>query len=153
MEPFRFKQFSIKNDASAMKVGTDGVLLGAWARTVSGRVLDVGTGTGLIALMIAQREPSAFITAIDIDAPSVEEASYNFFASPWSERLSSSLCDFRTMEGCFDQIISNPPFFIDSLKSSDSRRSDARHTDTLSQDDMISAVVLTPAGERQQNCR
>lgn len=148
MGSFCFKQFSVRNDLSAMKVGTDGVLLGAWSTTKPGRILDVGTGTGVIALMMAQRESSSEIVAVDIDSPSIEEASVNFAQSPWSDRLSAVRCDFRTMDGSFDMIVSNPPYFVDSLKSANARRNDARHTDSLSQDELISGVVrmLAPAG-------
>ena len=99
---FRFKQFAVRNDRSAMKVGTDGVLLGAWCN-VNGarRVLDVGTGTGLIALMVAQRNAEAVIDAVEIDADACEEARENFEASPWRERLRVIHGDFLeiTAEG------------------------------------------------------
>ena len=139
-----------------MKVGTDGVMLGAWA-TADGaaRILDVGTGTGVIALMMAQRNGAARITAIDIDSPSAAEAEENFLSSPWSSRLQSIHGDFRTFARessdagvSFDLVVSNPPFFVNSLKAPDARRSDARHTDSLSFDELASgaASILSPAG-------
>ena len=93
---FRFKQFSLLNDKTAMKVGTDGVLLGCWCDVSKAkRVLDVGTGCGLIALMIAQRQPDALIYGIDIDEGAVEEASYNAEHSPWHHRLRLHCADFN----------------------------------------------------------
>lgn len=140
-----------------MKVGTDGVLLGAWcpvgsqARSVKGvKVLDVGTGSGLIALMLAQRMPEAKITAIDIDNGAVEQANYNFQQSPWAERLDCQQTALQDLagEGIYDLIVSNPPYFQDSLKNPDSQRSIARHTDTLSYEELLthSARLLTHNG-------
>lgn len=138
-DSFKFKQFEVTNVRSAQKVGTDGVLLGAWTalRSTDRRILDVGTGTGVIALMMAQRSPEAIIAAIDIDSESVAEATENFIASPWQERLLAIETPFQQMVGEFDLIISNPPFFIDSLKAPDDRRSAARHTDTLTHKDIL----------------
>lgn len=138
---FEFKKFTIKQDKAAMKVGTDGVLLGAWANGGT-RILDVGTGTGLIAIMMAQRFPEAAIDAIDINDSACQQAIENVADSPYSERIKvfhQSLQDFRTekkpMHGdsktTYDCIVSNPPFFQNSLKPKDSDRTNARHTDTL----------------------
>ena len=134
-----------------MKVGTDGVLLGAWcpvsSQASSFKVLDVGTGSGLIALMLAQRLPEAKITAIDIDAGAVEQAAYNFGMSPWADRLNCQQISLQDLEGegVYDLIVSNPPYFQDSLKNPDSQRAIARHTDTLSYDELLkhSARLLT----------
>ena len=105
---FHFKQFDVLNDKTAMKVGTDGVLLGAWCN-VSGarRVLDVGTGCGVIALMVAQRNPDASVLGIDIDASGVEEASYNFAHSPWGDRLEARCVDFNDLDfsAAFDLVV------------------------------------------------
>ena len=131
---FSFKQFTVRHDRCAMKVGTDGVLLGAWADVRHSRsILDVGTGTGLIALMLAQRCPQAQIVGIDIDEAAVGQALENMSASPWAERLSAQCQDVRSLcqEGCYDTIVSNPPYFVDSLKCPDEQRTTARHTDTL----------------------
>lgn len=152
MSVFRFKQFSVKNEKSAMKVGTDGVLLGS-AMTITGferRLLDVGTGTGLIALMAAQRNTHAEITAIDIDEASAKEAAYNFAESPFSDRLSAqctSLSRFSP-EGSFDLIFSNPPYYDSSLLNPKPRKATARHTETLSYRDLcaFAAEYLTRDG-------
>lgn len=128
---FRFKQFQVRHSVSPMKVGVDGVLLGAWARVPEhGDVLDVGTGCGLIALMAAQRSQCR-ITGIDIDAGAVEEAATNFDASPWVGRLWAKDADFLSVTGKWDSIISNPPFF-DAGPVEKSARMVARHVGTLS---------------------
>ena len=118
-----------------MKVGTDGTLLGAWAQASAGlcRVLDVGTGTGLIALMMAQRYPEAHITAIDIDEKAVFQAQENVSASPFADRIEVIQVDIQTYEDSekFDSIVCNPPFFEDSLVCPDPQRTEARHTVSL----------------------
>ncbi|WP_321370709.1 methyltransferase [uncultured Draconibacterium sp.] len=132
---FQFKQFRINQKRSAMKVGIDGILLGAWAdiRNCS-TILDIGTGTGLIALMLSQRS-SAQITAIEIEKNAAQEAAENVVASPWKNRmqiLNVSLQDFAAETSQqFDLIVSNPPFFQNSLKAGNESRSLARHTDSL----------------------
>lgn len=148
---FAFKQFTVRHDRCAMKVGTDGVLLGAWTDlSHSRRILDIGTGTGLIALMLAQRCMDARITAIDLDSAAVEQAQENIQASPWKDRIEALQQDICTYHpnGTFDTIVSNPPYFIDSLKCPDSQRSTARHTDTLDADRLIGKVseLLTSGG-------
>ena len=148
---FTFKQFTIRHDRCAMKVGTDGVLLGAWTDVShSCRLLDIGTGTGLIALMLAQRCPKASITAIDIDAEAVEQARENVLLSPWSDRVEVALqdiCKYLT-DKHFDTIVSNPPYFIDSLKCPNDQRNTARHTDTLDAERLLESVarLLTDDG-------
>jgi len=135
---FRFKRFEMENSRSAMKVNTDGVLLGAAASLPSnadGRdisALDIGTGGGTIALMLAQRLSDAgakdfHVTGIDIDGPSVEEAAANFAASPWSKQLDARRMDVRKCDGIYDMIVSNPPFYDASLPAPDGRRNAARH--------------------------
>ncbi|MGN0281722.1 MAG: tRNA1(Val) (adenine(37)-N6)-methyltransferase [Prevotella sp.] len=120
-----------------MKVSTDGVLLGAWAcdktEDESLKILDVGTGTGLIALFLAQRFPNANITAIDIDPEAVEQANENFEASTFGNRLTAKASPLQEMDTdtLFDAIVCNPPFFIDSLQCPDSKRTVARHAKTL----------------------
>lgn len=132
---FRFKEFEVKNDLSAMKVGTDGVLLGAWCSAAEARrILDVGTGSGLIALMLAQRFPDAMITAIDISPEAIEEASYNVMNSPWADRITVYRKDFLAMDDLtegYDVIVSNPPYFSDSLEAPDESRTIARHSASL----------------------
>lgn len=142
---FTFKQFHIDHSRCAMKVGTDGTLLGAWASLPDGEgaILDIGTGTGLIAIMAAQRAPEAHITAIDIDADCVEQARDNVSATPWSDRIEivgSPLQEFFPLH-TFDSIISNPPYFIDSLLSPDAARTTARHTTALSFEDLVGGVL------------
>lgn len=136
---FRFKQFDVLNDKTAMKVGTDGVLLGAWCDVASARrVLDVGTGCGLIALMVAQRNPGAMIHAIDVDVDAIDEAKFNFSNSPWSERLSAQVADFNDFNsGQYDLIVSNPPFFINGVLPPNSGRLNARHTTMLTYDSLL----------------
>lgn len=140
---FRFKQFAVYHDRCAMKVGTDGVLLGAWTSVTQGkRVLDVGTGSGLIALMLAQRNILADITAIDVDTDAFEQARENVSASPFKDRIevkNISFQDFvkQTSEK-FDVIVCNPPFFVNSLLSPDKHRSRARHANLLSIEDLLS---------------
>lgn len=132
---FRFKQFSIQQQQSAMKVGTDGVLLGAWtpAKSIS-TVLDVGTGTGLIALMLAQRTlETTQIHAVEVEEEACKEAAVNFKNSPWSDRLSvtqGSFLDY-TNQPKYDLIVSNPPYFTDTFKQESSGRTLARHVGNL----------------------
>ena len=141
---FRFKQFAVVNDRTAMKVGTDGVLLGAWC-PVDGarRVLDVGTGCGVIALMIAQRNAGAVIDGIDIDNDAVDEATLNFKASPWGERLTAIEGDFNELQPTapYDLIVSNPPYFTNGVLPTGDARTQARHTGTLSYDQLIRGAV------------
>ena len=149
---FRFKQFQVWHDRCAMKVGTDGVLLGAWCPLPSrerARVLDIGTGSGLIALMIAQRMNQAQVDAIDIDTEAVQQATYNFQQSPWTERLEAHHSTLQYWSSphadspssipqlSYDLIVSNPPYFQDSLKNPDQARATARHTDTLTYRELV----------------
>lgn len=144
MSIFRFKQFAMSQDRCAMKIGTDGVLLGAWTTYKQAtRILDIGTGTGLIALMLAQRNLLATIDALEINADAAKQAQENMQASPWANRItvfSTSLQDFATenTQKKYDLIVSNPPFFINSLHSPKNlSRNQARHTDTLSFSDLL----------------
>ncbi len=135
--PFSFKQFTVHQDKCAMKIGTDGVLLGAWV-SVSQEpfsILDVGAGSGVISLQLAQRSHAEVIEAIEIDGDAFEQCVYNFEQSPWADRLfcfHASAQEFAAeMEEEYDLIISNPPFYTDNFKSGDSKRDTARFTDTL----------------------
>lgn len=165
MSGFQFKQFFVAHDRCAMKVGTDGVLLGAWAaRTLTCNsalctlhsalsILDVGTGTGLVALMIAQKvatlssdtQTDWHIDAIDIDPDAVSQAADNFAQSPWDCHLHashSSLQDWQpTPPTTYNLIVSNPPYFVDSLKNPDAQRQTARHTDTLRYEELITHSI------------
>lgn len=166
MESFCFKRFSVRQSRSAMKVNTDGVLLAAWvdinkitalqsSQSIENpfQILDIGTGTGVISLILAQRlesGPPFKITAIEIDKNSAEEAAVNFSESPWSNNLLSknlSLQSFMELEQPsnrerFSLILSNPPYFTHSLKAPSKRRSDARHNDALPLEDIIKAAHL-----------
>ena len=149
---FQFKRFTVWHDKCAMKVGTDGVLLGAWANIERcQRILDVGTGTGLIALMLAQRS-TAVLDAIDIDPDACLQARENIAKSPfanWIQIYQTPLSEYKPDESIkYDLIVSNPPYFIDSLKCPDTKRNLARHTDTLSLPDLLrdSRKLLAPKG-------
>lgn len=144
---FRFKKFTVLQSRCAMKVGTDGTLLGAWAE--GGRnILDIGTGTGLIALMMAQRFPDAQVTGIDIDPEAVGQASENVAQSVFCERIRIVECDAADFQGQFDCIVSNPPYFEHSLTCPDNQRTLARHNDSLTYDSLFRIVsrLLTEQG-------
>jgi tRNA1Val (adenine37-N6)-methyltransferase len=151
---FRFKQFTIFQDKSAFKVGTDGVLLGAAANiSGAGRILDIGTGTGLIALMLAQR-CDAMITAIEPDNASFIQASENIRRSNWKGRIKVINCRLQDLvpgDGRFDLIVSNPPYFIDSLKNPEPSKSNARHNGNLTQSDILESMkdLLAEIGRLQ----
>jgi tRNA1Val (adenine37-N6)-methyltransferase len=140
---FSFKQFTVFQDKCSFKSGTDGVLLGAYTDVSHAeKVLDIGTGTGLIALMIAQR-CKAVITAIEPDLDSYEQACENAMKSDWSKRIKIENVDLQNFNPAgekFDLIVTNPPFFKDSLKNPDSRKATARHNDTLSSDEILKGV-------------
>lgn len=145
-KPFRFKQFTILQDKTAMKVGTDGVLLGAWTSLDNvSSILDIGTGTGLIALMLAQRCDAEQIDAIEIDDEAYEQAVNNFENSDWGDRLfcyHASLQEFvGEMEEQYDLIVSNPPFYTDDFESSDQKRTAARFESSLPFDEFIASSV------------
>lgn len=151
---FSFKRFTVRQEKCAMKVGTDGTLLGAWATLPPGialpRILDVGTGTGLIALMMAQRFDNATVKAIDIDEDAVCQATENVIASPFSTRVSVEKIALQELQGTtFDAIVCNPPYFVDSLKCPDDRRTVARHADSLRYEELMSASfrLLDSEGE------
>jgi tRNA1Val (adenine37-N6)-methyltransferase len=143
---FQFKQFRIIQDKSAMKVGMDGVLLGAWA-DVSGakRILDIGTGTGLIALMMAQRNADARIDAVEIEPDAFQEAVSNIQQSPWNERIQIELCSFQKFvektDLKYDLIVSNPPYFTNGHKAPLENRATARHSDSLPLSALISGAI------------
>jgi tRNA1Val (adenine37-N6)-methyltransferase len=137
---FRFKQFTIHDDRCAMKVGTDGVLLGAWTDCGKAlQVLDIGTGSGLLALMIAQRQPEARVTALEIDETAFLQAFENATASPFAERISifhTALQQFRPPSP-FDLIVCNPPFFKVSSTAPDAQRNLARQAEQLALEDIF----------------
>lgn len=130
---FKFKQFTIHQDKCAMKVGTDGVLIGTWTDFSDAQsILDVGCGTALISIIAAQRNSSAHITGVDIDNNAVEQAVQNALNSKWRERIDIINKDFCLLENVsFDVIVSNPPYFVEQVKSPDKARSIARSCETL----------------------
>ncbi len=144
-EQFEFKQFKINQDKCAMKVGTDAVLLGSWVDADKSKlILDVGTGTGIIALMLAQKS-DAQIHAIDIDEAAYLQALENVNKCPWKNRITvfhQAFQDFALAhQTAYDLIISNPPYFIDSSKANAESRTAARHTDSLAFEDLLTGVV------------
>lgn len=152
-KPFLFKQFTVHQDRCAMKIGTDGVLLGAWA-DVSGaqQLLDIGTGSGVIALMLAQRTATAVVHAVEVDAEAYGQACENVQATPWSGRVNvfhAAIQDFAATSGeQYDLIVSNPPFFSGGTFSASQDRNSVRHTIKLPHGDLLQAVrkLLSPDG-------
>lgn len=136
-KPFLFKKFSVNQDRCAMKIGTDGPLLGAWASIIQDpfSVLDIGSGTGVVALMLAQRCHAELIDAIEIDANAYEQCTENFENSPWNDRLfcyHASLEEFvEEIDDKYDLIVSNPPFYSNEFKSKNNQRNMARFQDAL----------------------
>jgi tRNA1Val (adenine37-N6)-methyltransferase len=149
VQPFKCKEFTIQQDKTAMKVGTDGVLLGAWC-TVDAypdAILDIGSGTGLIALMLAQRSDAMTIDAVEVDADAYEQAVENFEKSDWGDRLYCYNATFQEFaneiadeEESYDLIVSNPPFYKDAFESEDEARNKARFTSALSFEDLLEGV-------------
>lgn len=152
---FKFKQFVVRQNLCAMKVGTDGTLLGAWAQGGS-HILDIGTGTGLIALMMSQRFPEAQLMAVDIDEKACEQAQQNVNESPFAHRIQVVQCNIAdvlnekdprlynqlTQQGLYDAIVSNPPYFEESLSCKNDQRTMARHTTMLSYRALIQSARL-----------
>lgn len=151
---FNFKQFSIKDDLSSMKVGTDAIIVGCLAHhNECHSILDIGTGCGIVALILAQRYPYAHIDAIDIDMKSIEQASYNFEVSPWNERLKVRCISAQELrDEHYDLIVSNPPFFVNSLKAPSQQRNLARHTDTLSYNELFKSASTNLSSQGRFVC-
>ncbi len=157
---FSFKQFTVRQGNCAMKVCTDACLFGAHVGAIAGKLgslkygLDIGTGTGLLSLMVAQKNPDILIDAVEIDALAAEQAAENFRESPWKDRLEvhqhsiQSFAEIEALHQYYDLIICNPPFFENDLKSSDSRRNLALHSAALTLEDLLAAVkqLLKPSG-------
>ncbi|WP_240723642.1 tRNA1(Val) (adenine(37)-N6)-methyltransferase [Flavobacterium sp. J27] len=145
---FKFKQFTVNQDRCAMKIGTDAVLLGSWTPLINNpyAILDIGAGTGVLALMLAQRSSAEQIDAIEIDDDAFEQATENFEASPWNDRLfcfHAGLDEFmEEPEDEYDLIISNPPFYTEDHKTSNTKRDLARFEDALPFEDLIEAADL-----------
>lgn len=149
IDGFSFKRFTVNHGKCAMKVGTDGVLLGAWARG-GRRVLDVGTGSGLVALMMAQRFEEAGVTAIDIEPGACIQACENVAASPFAGRISVVETALQSFQGgVYDAIVCNPPFYAGTLKSKTAARTMARSAETLPFADLFRHVarLLADGGE------
>lgn len=148
---FRFKQFTIQQDRCALKVGTDGVLFGAWVNyNGTKRILDIGTGTGVLALIAAQRALHATVDAVEIDDAAAEQAAENTAASPWSDRVRVHRMDVRRMNASepFDLIMCNPPYYAGYSTAADERVGLAKHSDELLFDELVDAVDrhLAPNG-------
>ena len=145
---FNFKQFHVNQDRCAMKIGTDGVLLGAWTPLINNpyNVLDIGAGTGILSLMLAQRSNAGQIDAIEIDEDAYEQCVENFETSPWGDKLfcfHAGLDEFvDEPEDEYDLIISNPPFYTDDYKSENTSRDLARFEDALPFEELIEAAAL-----------
>ena len=148
MSQFTFKQFSVQQDKTAMKVGTDGVLLGSWAPVNHNpfSVLDIGAGTGIIALMLAQRTHAEQIDALEIDEDAYEQAVENFENSPWGDRLfcfHAGLDEFiEEPEDEYDLIVSNPPFYAEDYKTDNEQRDLARFQDAMPFEEIVEAADL-----------
>ncbi|MBF4483915.1 methyltransferase [Flavobacterium sp. CSZ] len=148
MSKFTFKQFSVEQDKTAMKIGTDGVLLGSWAPIHHNpfSVLDIGAGTGIIALMLAQRTHAEQIDALEIDEDAYEQAVDNFENSPWGDRLfcfHAGLDEFiEEPEDEYDLIVSNPPFYADDYKTENEQRDLARFQDAMPFEELVEAADL-----------
>ncbi len=145
---FRFKRFVIEQDLCAMKVGMDGVLLGAWANG-GNHILDIGTGTGLIALMMAQRNITSMVTAIDIDEGAIAQATKNVQNSIFKNQITVKCESVQEHQGLYDSIVCNPPYFINSLSAPDQQRNIARHTDALTYAELMHSAyrLLSDDGE------
>ena len=154
-KPFQFKQFSVAQDRCEMKVGTDAVLLGAWSALdhMPNTILDIGSGTGILALIMAQRSTAELIDALEIDADAYEQCVHNFETSDWGDRLfcyHASLDEFvGEIEDTYDLIISNPPFYTDHFKSRNEARNKARFEDALPFEELLTSVskLLSVTGQ------
>ncbi|PCH72338.1 MAG: tRNA (adenine-N(6)-)-methyltransferase [Flavobacteriaceae bacterium] len=155
MKPFQFKEFSVAQDKTAMKIGTDAVLLGAWARIADSvsSILDIGAGTGVIALQMAQRSDAELIDAVEIEPNAYEQCVSNFEQSDWGDRL---FCYHAALEEVveeieepYDLIVSNPPFYTSTYKELEAERAMARHTDSLSFEELLKGCseMLSDNGE------
>lgn len=151
MKPFQFKQFTVNQDRCAMKIGTDGVLLGAWAKIDNQpfNILDIGSGTGVISLMLAQRSEAPTVDALEIDPDAHEQSVENFENSPWGDRLFCYHAEFTEFvaemyeeEETYDVIVSNPPFYTEEVSSGDTKRDQARMTSSLPFEDLIEGTSL-----------
>jgi tRNA1Val (adenine37-N6)-methyltransferase len=145
-QPFKFKQFTIQQDKCAMKIGTDAVLLGSWADVSHNpeNILDIGAGSGVISLMLAQRSTAEIIDAVEIESDAYEQCVSNFENSLWNDRLfcyHASLQEFvEEIDDCYDLIISNPPFYTENYKTNNAQRDQARFQDALPLEHLLYAA-------------
>jgi len=150
---FRFKQFAIEDSKCAMKVGTDSIILGAYAPISTGqRVLDIGCGSAILALMLAQRvKGEASITGVEIDQQAANQARQNVQSSPWSQAVEVVTGDINqlSLAPTFDLIVTNPPYFSDSLKGPNDKRNQARHNDGLSREQLQQRAISSLADNGQ----
>lgn len=153
---FHFKQFTIHQQNVAMKVGTDSVLLGAWTKVntkKSARALDIGVGSGILSIMLAQRAANIQIDGVEVDKLAFTQAQENVNLCPWADRINLYNENFQNFsdshQKVYDLIISNPPYFIQSLNSPNEQRNTARHSDSLSQEDLLKGIlnVMKPDGQ------
>ena len=156
-QPFSFKEFTVKQDKTAMKIGTDAVLLGSWCsiKNTQDSILDIGSGTGIIALMLAQRSNASTIDAVEIDGNAYEQSAENFEDSVWADRLYCYHASFNEFvneieeeEETYDLIISNPPFYTDNFETANLARNKARFTSSLPFEDLLEGVskILSKQG-------
>jgi len=155
---FRFKQFSIWHDQCAMKVNTDGILLGAWTNINSAKqILDIGTGTGLIALILAQKSATdkSTVVAVEIDDAAAQQARFNFAQSNWQQQLTLKQQDIQTFSQLhsdkYDLIVSNPPYFTNSLQAPGKERNLARHNNGLSFEDLLASAYALSTEQAEFN--
>ncbi|TXD50915.1 MULTISPECIES: tRNA1(Val) (adenine(37)-N6)-methyltransferase [unclassified Polaribacter] len=149
MKPFKFKEFTVHQDKTAMKIGTDGVLLGAWCSVANypDTILDIGAGAGVVSLMIAQRSDAMTIDAVEVDEDAYEQTVENFEKSDWGDRLYCYNATFQEFadeiaeeEETYDLILSNPPFYTDDFETDDTARNKARFTSSLSFENLLLGV-------------
>ena len=150
MKPFKFKEFTVRQDKTAMQVGTDAVLLGSWC-SVDGypdSILDIGSGTGVISLMLAQRSDAITIDAVEVDESAYEQTVENFEQSDWGDRLYCYNATFQEFaneiaeeQESYDFIVSNPPFYTDEFETENNARNKARFTSSLSFEELINGIV------------
>ncbi|TNF47380.1 MAG: methyltransferase domain-containing protein [Bacteroidetes bacterium] len=141
MSVFKFKEFIVRQDRSALKVGTDAMILGSLiTRNVEGKALDIGAGTGVLSLMVAQMSPTIYVTGVEIDADSYTDCKENFERSPFNDRLKAIQGDYKDVQGEYDLIFCNPPFYLNGLISDNHKINQAKHSDVAFVAELFSYV-------------